>query len=96
MAPARGRQARAVSGRGLKSVRRPLSEKAQQALDEALEQLMATQVCDAALDGSERCSNEVPCQFHRTHGPAPDVLPSAPTRDLDAAPRTESQTAAGR
>lgn len=43
---------------------RRLSGKAQQALEEALDALMARQVCDAALDGAVDCSLPRPCAFH--------------------------------
>ena len=54
----------------MKYVRRPLPGRAQRALDEALDALMATQVCDDALDGSVQCGHERPCVFHRTYRPA--------------------------
>ncbi len=54
----------------MKYVRRTLPGRAQRALDEALDALMATQVCDDALDGSVQCGHERPCVFHRTYRPA--------------------------
>lgn len=41
-----------------------LPERAQKELDEALDTLMARQVCDAALDGAEECPLIRPCAFH--------------------------------
>ena len=62
------------AGRGqpgnMRYARRSLSERAQRALEEALDALMAVQVCDEALDGSVQCGHEMPCVFHRTYHPA--------------------------
>ena len=43
---------------------RSLPRKAQRTLDEALDALMARQVCDAALDGALDCELPRPCAFH--------------------------------
>lgn len=80
----------------MKYARRPLSDRAELALDEALDALMAAQVCDEALDGSEECGHEKTCVFHQTYRPAAGAAtgtrsPAALATRPDRAPPVDSQ-----